>query len=66
MLAEKEEGIVVVPVDPPPLDIAIRGLVPTLATVAAALLLAGTAIGALLVFRPTHGAIAVAGRGWFG
>lgn len=54
MVADKEEGIVAVPVDPPPLNIAIKGLIPTLVTVAAGLLVAGTAIGALLVFRPTH------------
>jgi signal transduction histidine kinase len=54
VLADKEEGIVAVPLDPPPLNIAMRGLAPTLATVAAGLLVAGTAIGALLVFRPTH------------
>jgi len=43
-----------VPVDPPPLSVVMQNLGPTLVTVALGLLLAGTATGALLVFRPTH------------
>lgn len=54
LVAERVEGIVAVPVEPPPLDVAMRGLRPTLITVALGLLVAGTAIGALIVFRPTH------------
>jgi signal transduction histidine kinase len=49
-----EIGIVAVPFDPPPLSVAMRDLGPTLAFAGVGLLLAGTAIGALLVFRPTH------------
>ena len=50
----RDDGVVAVPIDPPPLDVAIRGLLPTLTIVAVGLLVAGTAVGALLVFRPTH------------
>jgi signal transduction histidine kinase len=54
VVAGAESGVVAVPVDPPPLTLAMRDLGPTLGIVALGLLLAGTAIGALLVFRPTH------------
>ena len=54
VLDGKTVGVVAVPVQPPPLDVALTDLAPTLATVAFGLLVAGTAIGALLVFRPTH------------
>ena len=54
MLDGHEVGIVAVPVDPPPLSVAMRDLWPRLLTVGLGLLFAGTAIGALLVFRPTH------------
>ena len=50
----QEAGIVAVPIDPPPLSVAMRDLWPRLLTVGLALLVAGTALGALLVFRPTH------------
>ncbi|MEX2016538.1 MAG: HAMP domain-containing sensor histidine kinase, partial [Candidatus Hydrogenedentales bacterium] len=54
MIRNRIAGVVAVPVDPPPLDVALNDLAPTLATVAFGLLVAGTAIGALLVFRPTQ------------
>lgn len=50
----REAGVVAVPVEPPPISLAMRALGPRLVTVALALLVAGTAVGALLVFRPTH------------
>jgi signal transduction histidine kinase len=53
-IAGKDSGIVAVPTDPPPLWVALQDLWPTLATVALSLLVAGTALGAMLVFRPTH------------
>lgn len=54
VVAGRDEGVVAVPVEPPPVDVALRDLGPTLVTVALGLLVAGTAVGALLVFRPTH------------
>jgi signal transduction histidine kinase len=54
LVAGVESGVVAVPVDPPPLTLAMRNLGPTLGVVALGLLIAGTALGALLVFRPTH------------
>jgi signal transduction histidine kinase len=53
-IAGNVTGVVAVPVAPPPLEVALTDLAPTLATVAFGLLVAGTALGALLVFRPTH------------
>ena len=50
----QDVGVVAVPVDPPPLSVAMENLGPELLTVALGLLVAGTATGALLVFRPTH------------
>jgi two-component system sensor histidine kinase BaeS len=50
----QDVGVVAVPVEPPPLSVAMQNLGPELLTVALGLLVAGTAIGALLVFRPTH------------
>jgi signal transduction histidine kinase len=50
----QDVGVVAVPVDPPPLSVAMQNLWPELLTVAFGLLVAGTATGALLVFRPTH------------
>jgi signal transduction histidine kinase len=47
-------GIVAVPQEPPPLSLALRDLGPTLAGVAAVLLMGGTAVAALLIFRPTR------------
>jgi signal transduction histidine kinase len=49
-----EVGIVAVPGNPPPASIVMRQLGPTLAWVAAALLVAGAAIMALVIFRPAH------------
>jgi HAMP domain-containing protein len=53
-IAGKDAGIVAVPTDPPPLWVTVQDLWPTLLTVALSLLVAGTALGAMLVFRPTH------------
>jgi signal transduction histidine kinase len=50
----REVGIVAVPGNPPPASIVMRQLGPTLAWVAAALLVAGSAIMALVIFRPAH------------
>ena len=47
-------GIVAVPRDPPPISVALRDLGPTLALVAFGLLIGGTAIGALVIFRPAR------------
>jgi signal transduction histidine kinase len=47
-------GIVAVPVQPPPLSMTLRDLGPTLAVVALGLLAAGTAIAALVIFRPAR------------
>jgi signal transduction histidine kinase len=47
-------GMVAVPIEPPPLSVALRDLGPTLAIVALGLLVAGTAVGALVVVRPVH------------
>jgi signal transduction histidine kinase len=47
-------GIVAVPLEPPPISVALRDLGPTLAVVALGLLAAGTAVSALLIFRPAR------------
>lgn len=47
-------GIVAVPVEPPPLAMTLRDLGPTLAIVALVLLGAGTAVAALVIFRPAR------------
>jgi two-component system, OmpR family, sensor kinase len=47
-------GIVAVPVEPPPLSMTLRDLGPTLAIVALVLLSAGTAVAALVIFRPAR------------
>ena len=47
-------GIVAVPIAPPPLSMALRDLGPTLALVALGLLAMGTAIAALVIFRPAR------------
>jgi signal transduction histidine kinase len=47
-------GLVAVPSEPPPLQYIARNLGPTLTAVALVLFVTGTAIAALLVFRPTH------------
>ena len=49
-----EVGMVAVPGNPPPASIVMRQLGPTLAWVAAGLLVAGAAIMALVIFRPAH------------
>jgi two-component system osmolarity sensor histidine kinase EnvZ len=46
-------AMVGVPSDPPPLSATLRNLGPTLGIVAVGLLIAGSAVGALLIFRPT-------------
>jgi two-component system OmpR family sensor kinase len=48
------KGVVAVPEFPPPLTVGLRLLAPTLMWVGVALLGAGTAVMALLIFRPTH------------
>jgi signal transduction histidine kinase len=47
-------AMVAVPSDPPPLSATLRNLGPTLGIVAVGLLIAGSAVGALLIFRPTR------------
>jgi signal transduction histidine kinase len=47
-------GLVAVPINPPPVFVAIRELGPTLSWVGVALLAAGAAVAALLIFRPAH------------
>ena len=47
-------GIVAVPRELPPMSVAMRDLGPTLAAVALGLLAAGTAVSALVIFRPTR------------
>jgi signal transduction histidine kinase len=49
-----EVGHVVVPISPPPVFVAIRELGPTLTWVGLALLAAGAASAALLIFGPAH------------
>jgi signal transduction histidine kinase len=53
-MAGNDAGIVAVPVEPPPLSVAMSDLWPTLLTVGVGLLLAATATGALLIFRPAQ------------
>ena len=47
-------AMVAVPDDPPPISALARDIGPTLGIVAVCLLIAGTSIAALLIFRPTH------------
>jgi len=47
-------GIVAVPLEPPPIWMAVRDLGPLLATVAMVLLATGTAVAALVIFRPAR------------
>jgi two-component system sensor histidine kinase BaeS len=47
-------GLVAVPSQPPPLQFVFRNLGPTMTGVAMVLLVAGTAVAALLVFRPAR------------
>ena len=48
------EGLVVVPNTPPPLEVSIRAIAPTLAWIGIGLLGAGAAIMAFVIFRPTR------------
>jgi signal transduction histidine kinase len=50
----REVGVVGVPGNPPPASVVMRQLGPTLAWVAVALLVGGSAVMALVIFRPTH------------
>ena len=54
VVADNEVGVVVVPIAAPPVFVAIREVGPTLAWVALALLAAGAASAALLIFGPSH------------
>lgn len=47
-------GVVAVPVEAPPLSMVLRDLGPLLATVALVLLVTGTAVSALVIFRPVR------------
>ncbi|MEO7190880.1 MAG: HAMP domain-containing sensor histidine kinase [Vicinamibacterales bacterium] len=47
-------GVVGVPLEPPPFLVAVRDLGPSLGFVALALLATGTAVAALVIFRPTR------------
>ncbi len=47
-------GMVAVPLEPPPLFVTLRGLGPTFAAAGLVLLVIGTAVAALVVFRPAH------------
>ena len=51
---ETTVGMVAVPVDAPPLSLVLRDLGPLLAVVALTLLAAGTAVAALVIFRPAR------------
>jgi signal transduction histidine kinase len=54
VISDATVAMVAVPSDPPPLSATLRNLGPTLGIVAVGLLIAGSAIGALLIFRPTR------------
>ena len=47
-------GMVAVPREAPPMSVALRALGPTLAAIALGLLSVGTAVAALVIFRPTR------------
>jgi signal transduction histidine kinase len=47
-------GMVAVPVDPPPLSLTLRRFGPTFAAIAIGLLIAGTAIAAIVIFGPSR------------
>jgi signal transduction histidine kinase len=47
-------GMVAVPREAPPMSVALRALGPTLAAIALGLLAVGTAVAALVIFRPTR------------
>jgi signal transduction histidine kinase len=48
------EGVVAVPSTPPPLDMRMREIAPTLAWIGAALLASGATVMAFVIFRPTR------------
>src|SRR3954469_12936044 len=48
------EGVVAVPIAPPPLDVSIREVTPALTWIGIALLGAGSAVMAFVIFRPTR------------
>ena len=54
MEGEIEVGVAAVPRNPPPAFIGLRELAPTLTLAGLALLAAGAAVSALLIFRPAH------------
>jgi signal transduction histidine kinase len=54
VVGDKQLGFVVIPVNPPPVFVAIRELGPTLTWVGLALLGIGAASAALLIFSPAH------------
>ena len=54
VVAGQRAGVVAVPGGPPPLSEGLRAIAPTLALVGVALLGAGAALMALLIFRPSH------------
>jgi two-component system, OmpR family, sensor kinase len=54
MEGEIEVGIAAVPRNPPPAFIGLREIAPTLTLAGLALLAAGAAVSALLIFRPAH------------
>jgi signal transduction histidine kinase len=54
MEGEMEVGVVAVPRNPPPAFIGLREIAPTLTLTGLALLAAGAAVSALLIFRPAH------------
>ncbi len=47
-------GMVAVPLEPPPLSLTLRNFGPTFAAIAIALLVAGTAVAALVIFGPSQ------------
>ena len=53
-------GMVAVPLEPPPLSLTLRNFGPTFAAIAIALLVAGTAVAALVIFGPSQTAAALA------
>jgi signal transduction histidine kinase len=54
MAADRQVGVVAVPLNPPPVSVALRELGPTLTWVALGLLVLGATLTALFVFRPVH------------
>ena len=54
VIADATVAMVAVPTEAPPLSATLRNLGPTLGIVAVGLLIAGSAVGALLIFRPTR------------